>query len=71
MSLTSYGKVLPAVVCIRRIFFFCFDFKISSASELKEKNGSISLETRRRMALHAFEIVANYDIAIYNTLSKR
>ena len=48
-----------------------FQYYNEIASELKEKNGSISLETRRRMALHAFEIVANYDIAIYNTLSKR
>ena len=40
------------------------------ASELDSKN-AISLETRRRLALAAFEIVAGYDISIYNTLSSR
>jgi phosphoribosylaminoimidazolecarboxamide formyltransferase / IMP cyclohydrolase len=40
-------------------------------SELQAKHGSISYSTRREMALNAFEIVANYDVAIYNSLSKR
>jgi phosphoribosylaminoimidazolecarboxamide formyltransferase/IMP cyclohydrolase len=39
--------------------------------ELDEKSGMISLNTRRKMALAAFERVASYDIAIYNTLSSR
>ncbi len=38
--------------------------------ELDTKN-AVSLETRRRMAVAAFEIVAGYDTAIYNELSKR
>ncbi len=40
------------------------------ASELDSK-GAISLETRRRLAISAFEIVARYDNSIYNSLSKR
>lgn len=40
-------------------------------SELESKNGGISYPTRRRLCLKAFEIVSSYDIAIYNTLSKR
>lgn len=40
-------------------------------SEFESSNGSISYMTRKRMALRAFEIVANYDVSIYNTLSKR
>jgi phosphoribosylaminoimidazolecarboxamide formyltransferase/IMP cyclohydrolase len=39
--------------------------------ELESKDGSISYSTRREMALNAFEIVANYDVAIYNSLSRR
>jgi phosphoribosylaminoimidazolecarboxamide formyltransferase / IMP cyclohydrolase len=39
--------------------------------ELDGKNGMISLRTRKKMALAAFERVANYDISIYNTLSSR
>jgi phosphoribosylaminoimidazolecarboxamide formyltransferase/IMP cyclohydrolase len=39
--------------------------------ELEAKNGIVSYATRRNMALKAFEIVAGYDIAIYNTLSNR
>ena len=40
-------------------------------SELESRNGCISYETRRKLALKAFEIVSSYDISIYNTLSKR
>jgi phosphoribosylaminoimidazolecarboxamide formyltransferase / IMP cyclohydrolase len=40
-------------------------------SELQAKNGCVSLATRKKLALSAFEIVANYDIAIHNTLGKR
>ncbi len=40
-------------------------------SELNSTDGMVSLETRRRMALKAFEIVSAYDTAIYNTLSRR
>jgi phosphoribosylaminoimidazolecarboxamide formyltransferase / IMP cyclohydrolase len=39
--------------------------------ELRQNNGSISFAARKRLALSAFEIVANYDVAIYNTLGKR
>ncbi|MHB2035420.1 MAG: bifunctional phosphoribosylaminoimidazolecarboxamide formyltransferase/IMP cyclohydrolase [Nitrososphaerales archaeon] len=39
--------------------------------ELEARNGSVSFTTRKKMALNAFEIVAGYDVAIYNTLSKR
>ncbi len=45
-------------------------FYADIASELDSKN-AISIETRRQMSLSAFEIVADYDIAIYNTLSRR
>ncbi|MDG6997139.1 MAG: bifunctional phosphoribosylaminoimidazolecarboxamide formyltransferase/IMP cyclohydrolase [Nitrososphaerota archaeon] len=41
------------------------------ALELKSRSGKISFETRRKMALRAFEVVAAYDIAIYNTLHRR
>ena len=40
------------------------------ALELDSKK-AISAETRRRMAVEAFKIVAGYDVAIYNTLSRR
>ena len=40
-------------------------------SELDSSGGSISYETRRKMALSSFEIVAAYDTAIYATLSKK
>jgi phosphoribosylaminoimidazolecarboxamide formyltransferase / IMP cyclohydrolase len=39
--------------------------------EMDELDGSVSYETRKRMALSAFEMVAGYDIAIYNTLNSR
>ncbi len=39
--------------------------------ELDDRRGMISLRTRKKMALAAFELVANYDIAIYNTLASR
>ncbi|MDG6907483.1 MAG: bifunctional phosphoribosylaminoimidazolecarboxamide formyltransferase/IMP cyclohydrolase [Nitrososphaerota archaeon] len=39
--------------------------------EIERKSGMISYATRRNMAIKAFEIVAGYDIAIYNTLYKR
>ena len=39
--------------------------------EIDMLDGSVSYETRKRLALSAFEIVAGYDIAIYNTLSSR
>lgn len=39
--------------------------------ELESRGGSISYATRKAMALRAFEIVASYDVAIYNTLSRR
>ena len=39
--------------------------------EIDSLDGSISYETRRRLALSAFEIVAGYDIAIYNSLNSR
>ena len=41
------------------------------ASELNSKDGKISFETRKKMAVRAFEVVAAYDVAIYNTLTKR
>ncbi|MCL5068717.1 MAG: bifunctional phosphoribosylaminoimidazolecarboxamide formyltransferase/IMP cyclohydrolase [Thaumarchaeota archaeon] len=41
------------------------------ANELSSRKGSVSIESRRRLALAAFEIVAGYDIAIYNSLSSR
>jgi phosphoribosylaminoimidazolecarboxamide formyltransferase / IMP cyclohydrolase len=40
-------------------------------AELQVREGSVSFETRRKLALKAFEIVAAYDVAIYNTLSRR
>jgi len=40
-------------------------------NELESTNGMVSYGTRKKMALKAFEIVAGYDVAIYNTLSKR
>lgn len=40
-------------------------------AELKSTGGSISFGTRKKLALKAFEIVAAYDVAIYNTLSMR
>ncbi len=39
--------------------------------ELERTGGKISLETRRKAAIKAFEIVASYDISIYNSLSAR
>jgi phosphoribosylaminoimidazolecarboxamide formyltransferase/IMP cyclohydrolase len=45
-------------------------FYAEISSELDARN-SISLETRRALAVSAFEIVANYDTAIYNTLNHR
>ena len=39
--------------------------------ELDRNGGRVSLETRRNAALRAFEMVASYDISIYNTLSAR
>ncbi|HYB03490.1 MAG TPA: bifunctional phosphoribosylaminoimidazolecarboxamide formyltransferase/IMP cyclohydrolase [Nitrososphaerales archaeon] len=41
------------------------------SSELNSNGGSISFETRKKMALKAFEIVSAYDTAIFNTLSRR
>src|SRR5579872_2424722 len=40
-------------------------------TEMNRSSGKVSLETRRKMALKAFEIVSAYDTAIYNTLSHR
>ncbi|HMD13733.1 MAG TPA: bifunctional phosphoribosylaminoimidazolecarboxamide formyltransferase/IMP cyclohydrolase, partial [Bacteroidota bacterium] len=40
-------------------------------SELDSSSGTISYDTRRKMALASFEIVSAYDCAIYSTLSKR
>jgi phosphoribosylaminoimidazolecarboxamide formyltransferase/IMP cyclohydrolase len=39
--------------------------------EIDRLGGSISYETRKKMALSAFEIVAGYDISIYNALNSR
>ncbi|MGI0090789.1 MAG: bifunctional phosphoribosylaminoimidazolecarboxamide formyltransferase/IMP cyclohydrolase [Nitrososphaerales archaeon] len=39
--------------------------------ELETSGGAISYATRKKLALRAFEIVAAYDVAIYNTLSRR
>lgn len=39
--------------------------------ELETRNGMVSYATRKKMALRAFEIVANYDVSIYNTLCRR
>ncbi len=39
--------------------------------ELDALDGSISLTTRRKMAAVAFEIVAKYDVSIYNSLHSR
>lgn len=47
------------------------EFYSEIAKELDELSGSISYETRKKMALAAFEIVAGYDIAIYNSLNSR
>jgi phosphoribosylaminoimidazolecarboxamide formyltransferase / IMP cyclohydrolase len=41
------------------------------SEELGQLGGSISYDTRKRMALAAFEIVTGYDIAIYNALNSR
>jgi phosphoribosylaminoimidazolecarboxamide formyltransferase / IMP cyclohydrolase len=41
------------------------------SNEIVSKNGYLSFETRQRMSLAAFEIVAAYDISIYNTLHSR
>jgi phosphoribosylaminoimidazolecarboxamide formyltransferase / IMP cyclohydrolase len=40
-------------------------------TELDSRGGAISLETRKKLALFAFGMVAAYDIAIYNSLSSR
>jgi phosphoribosylaminoimidazolecarboxamide formyltransferase/IMP cyclohydrolase len=40
-------------------------------SELDSSGGSISYDTRRKMALRSFEIVSAYDCTIYSNLSKR
>lgn len=40
-------------------------------TELESTGGLISLLTRRKMALKAFEIVTAYDAAIYSTLSRK
>ncbi|MHB8567705.1 MAG: bifunctional phosphoribosylaminoimidazolecarboxamide formyltransferase/IMP cyclohydrolase [Nitrososphaerales archaeon] len=47
------------------------DMYQSLVSELEQRSGAISYETRRRNALRSFEIVASYDISIFNTLSSR
>jgi phosphoribosylaminoimidazolecarboxamide formyltransferase/IMP cyclohydrolase len=39
--------------------------------EINQLNGAISYGTRKRMALAAFDIVAGYDISIYNALNSR
>jgi len=39
--------------------------------ELSRNGGRISYETRKKTALKAFEVVASYDISIYNTLNSR
>jgi phosphoribosylaminoimidazolecarboxamide formyltransferase / IMP cyclohydrolase len=39
--------------------------------ELQKLDGCVSYETRKKMAVAAFEIVAGYDIAIYNSLNSR
>ena len=39
--------------------------------ELERTGGRVSLETRRKAAIKAFEIVASYDISIYNSLCAR
>ena len=39
--------------------------------ELHNLGGKVSFETRKKNALKAFEIVASYDISIYNTLRSR
>ncbi len=39
-------------------------------TELIATNGSVSPDTRRRMALNALGIVASYDISIYNSLNR-
>ncbi len=41
------------------------------STELDSSGGKVSLQTRKRMALKAFEIVSAYDTAIYATLSGR
>jgi phosphoribosylaminoimidazolecarboxamide formyltransferase / IMP cyclohydrolase len=41
------------------------------ANEIDKLGGYISYETRKQMALSSFEIVAGYDISIYNALSSR
>jgi len=40
-------------------------------SEMDPSGGTVSYETRRRLALSSFEIVSAYDCAIYSTLNKR
>ena len=39
--------------------------------EMESRGGSVSSKLRKSLALDAFEIVTNYDVTIYNTLSKR
>lgn len=41
------------------------------AGELAQSGGFVSLTTRKKLGLAAFEIVAGYDFAIYNALSSR
>lgn len=41
------------------------------SSELDSLRGAISLATRKKLAVKAFETVTAYDAAIYNTLSRR
>jgi phosphoribosylaminoimidazolecarboxamide formyltransferase/IMP cyclohydrolase len=46
-------------------------FYQSIGEELDKLGGQISFETRRKLALSAFEIVTGYDIAIHNVLNRR
>lgn len=47
------------------------DMYESLGQELDQRGGKISLATRKKNALRSFEIVAAYDISIFNTLSSR
>jgi phosphoribosylaminoimidazolecarboxamide formyltransferase/IMP cyclohydrolase len=47
------------------------EFYGAIAGELEATKGSVPFDTRKKLALKAFEIVSAYDVAIYNTLAKR
>src|SRR5579875_791276 len=47
------------------------DLYPSLGRELDERDGAISYSTRRKNALRAFEMVADYDVSIFNALSSK